>query len=426
MQPILGWASALLLTTVFIAMLRPLASHTGLVDRPSTRKHHTGNVPLVGGIGIALALLVTLALSPDGINGPGLLCAGLFVVAIGIWDDVHKISSGLRLIVQSLSVLVLALMCDAQILDLGNLGLRGELLTLGWFALPFTIFAGVGVINAINMSDGMDGLCGTLSLAALTGLGLVAAVAGRQHEFLIAVVLGGAILGFLVFNFRVPGRPQAKAFLGDGGSYLVGILLVYLTIRLSQGSEPAMSPVTALWFLMVPLLDTVGMILRRLNKGRSPFSADREHLHHVFLLARFTVTETVLIIGFIALIGVSIGVAGFYLGVPESLLLAGFLAIGIGYYWMIMRAWKVMRFLSRSINRRTGREDRRKIADRRRADNPAVLAAIGRERRSGFDRRRGEKDRRATMSSHTMGGAALQHRDLPAGGQTRGQTERAG
>jgi len=91
-----------------------------------------------------------------------------------------------------------------------------------------------------------------------------------------------------------------------------------------------------------------------------------------------------------------------------------------------MRAWKVMRFLSRSINRRTGREDRRKIADRRRADNPAVLAAIGRERRSGFDRRRGEKDRRATLSSQTMGGAALQHRDLPAGGQTRGQTEQAG
>ena len=425
MQPILGWASALLLTTAFIAMLRPIASHTGLVDRPSTRKHHTGNVPLVGGIAIALALLATLGLSDGVSNGPGLLCAGLSVVAIGIWDDVHKISSGLRLIVQSLSVLVLALMCDALIEDLGNLGLGGELLELGWFALPFTIFAGVGVINAINMSDGMDGLCGTLSLAALTGLGLMAALAGRQQEFLIAAVLGGAILGFLAFNFRVPGRPQAKAFLGDGGSYLVGILLVYLTIRLSQGDSPAMSPVTALWFIMVPLLDTVGMILRRLNKGRSPFSADREHLHHVFLLARFTVTETVLVIGLVALIGVAIGVGGFYLGVPESLLLAGFLAIGIGYYWMVMRAWKVMRFLSRSINRRLGREDRRKIADRRRADNPAVLATVGRERRSGFDRRRGEKDRRSTLSQ-PMGTAALQHRDLPAGGQARKRTEQAG
>jgi hypothetical protein len=187
-----------------------------------------------------------------------------------------------------------------------------------------------------------------------------------------------------------------------------------------------MTPVTALWILMVPLLDTVGMILRRLHRGRSPFAADREHLHHVFLLARFTVTETVLIISGIAAMGVLIGLGGLYAGVPESLMLAAFLAVGVGYYWMIMRAWKVMRFLSRSINRRMGRGDRRVLGERRRRDDPTVVARLGYDRRSGLDRRRGQKDRRLRTATPAVGGAALQHRDYPAGSHAQRGTEHAG
>jgi UDP-GlcNAc:undecaprenyl-phosphate GlcNAc-1-phosphate transferase len=425
LESIVTWTAALLLTTISIALLRPIAGPLGLVDRPSHRKRHTGEVPLVGGVAIGIAMAVTFGVGASGPGGWGLLVACLLMLAIGVWDDVRKVSSGARLLLQALAVLALSAGAGVVIEDLGRLGIGGELLALGAMALPFTVFAGVGVINAVNMSDGMDGLCGLLSLAALVGLGIVAALAGRPFDFALIVGLSGALIGFLAFNFRIPGRPQAMAFLGDGGSYLIGILFVFLTIRLSQGPDPAMTPVTALWFLLVPLLDTVGMILRRLHRGRSPFAADREHLHHIFLLARFTVTETVLIMGGLALGGVGIGLAGLYAGVPESLMLAAFLAVGIGYYWMIMRAWKVMRFLSRSINRRVGRGDRRVAGDRRRRDDPTIVARLGRDRRSGLDRRRGEKDRRL-RSSQPLGGAALQPRDYPAGTQARSQTGKAG
>jgi UDP-GlcNAc:undecaprenyl-phosphate GlcNAc-1-phosphate transferase len=419
-----------LLTGVSIALLRPLAPRLGLVDRPTARKHHTGEIPLVGGLAIAISLPISVGLFGVAYGEWGLLLASLGMVAIGLWDDVSKVSSGVRLFLQAGAVLLLAFGCGIVITNLGELGLGGETLYLGALALPFTVFAGVGVINAVNMCDGMDGLCGMLSLVALAGLGLVAAIAGRADEFMLVAGLAGAILGFLAFNFRFPGRAQASAFLGDGGSYLIGILFVYLTVSLSQADEaaglaPAMTPVTALWIMMVPLLDTVGMILRRLHKGRSPFSADREHLHHVFLLARFTVTETVLIISAIAALGVLIGLGGLYAGVPESLMLAAFLAVGIGYYWMIMRAWKVMRFLSRSINRRLGRGDRRVLADRRRRDDPAVVARLGFDRRSGFDRRRGQKDRRS-IPGPAVGSPALQHREYPASSAARRGTEHAG
>mgnify|MGYP001825009877 CR=1 FL=1 len=423
------WATALLLTSLSIALLRPVAGSLGLVDRPSFRKNHSGNVPLVGGLAVAIGLLGTILAFdvqiPAPVSGWGLAGACVVMIVIGVWDDVRKVSSGVRLLLQAAAVTALAIGADVLITDLGRLGIGGELLGLGLLALPFTVFAGVGVINAVNMSDGLDGLCGLLSLAALVGMGLVAATAGREFEFMLCVALAGAVVGFLAFNFRFPGRKQAKTFLGDGGSYLIGILFVFLTVRLTQGDDAPMTPVTALWFLLVPLLDTVGMILRRLHRGRSPFAADREHLHHVFLLARFTVTETVLIIGALALTGVGIGLAGLYAQVPESLMLAVFLAIGIGYYWMIMRAWKVMRFLSRSINRREGRGDRRTMGERRRRDDPTVVARLGYDRRSGLDRRRGQKDRRL-RSSPALGSAALQHRDYPAQGQAREQTERAG
>jgi UDP-GlcNAc:undecaprenyl-phosphate GlcNAc-1-phosphate transferase len=387
MNTLLIFSVAFLATVVVIAGLMPLARAVGLVDRPSSRKKHTGIVPLVGGIAIFVATVFVSALVGPPADWPGLLAGAGLLLIIGVKDDLSRISPKIRLVFQSLSLVILAVWADATIDWIGFVGPGETPFELGWLALPFTVFAGVGLINAVNMSDGLDGLCGTLTFVALVALGVVAAVAGRGEELTLILILAGAVAGFLAYNFRFSGRSQGLVFLGDAGSYLLGIALLYLLARLSAGPEPAMSPVTALWIMLVPLFDTVGMMLRRMKKGRSILAADREHIHHVFLLAKFTVSETVLIIGAIGALAAGIGIAGWYGAVPDELMLALFLLLAAGYYRLIMRAWKLMRFLSRSICRRVGTADRR-VRERRVSNDPDVVRGLGYDRRSGLDRRK--------------------------------------
>jgi UDP-GlcNAc:undecaprenyl-phosphate GlcNAc-1-phosphate transferase len=412
MNTLLIFSVAFLASVVAVAGLMPVARKTGLVDRPSSRKKHTGSVPLVGGIAIFLAVVLVCALVGPPAGWQGLLAGAGLLLAIGIKDDLSRISPKVRLVFQAASILIVALWADATIDWLGYMGPGQVPFALGWMALPFTVFAGVGLVNAVNMTDGLDGLCGTLTLVALAALGIVAAVAGRVEELTLVIIVAGAVAGFLAYNFRFPGRSQALVFLGDAGSYLLGITLLYLLARLSAGPEPAMSPVTALWIMMVPLFDTVGMMLRRMKKGRSILAADREHIHHVFLLAKFKVSETVLIMGTLGAISAAIGIAGWYGAVPDALMLSLFLLLAAGYYRLIMRAWKLMRFLSRSICRRVGTTDRR-VAERRVRHNPLVIRELGYDRRSGMDLRKLTDRRNAsTGAGAPFGGHAPvgQHR----------------
>jgi hypothetical protein len=149
-----------------------------------------------------------------------------------------------------------------------------------------------------------------------------------------------------------------------------------------------LKPAAALWFILVPIVDAVAMMLRRLVKRRSPFAPDREHLHHIFQLAGFSVGQTVAIMAGIGVFGVAIGLISTWLDLPDALIAGGFLAVGLLYFWMIMHAWRVMRFLRRSIcRRRSGStRERRMLADRRVA---ASATYCGPERRSGVDRRTG-------------------------------------
>jgi UDP-GlcNAc:undecaprenyl-phosphate GlcNAc-1-phosphate transferase len=385
---------ALIVTAILVAVARRIAPAIGLVDVPDERKAHNGNIPLVGGIAIFTGLLITMVVDGFLAEHWPFFAAASFLVVVGAWDDANGLSPIVRIVIQAAAVLFLAVAGDVYIADLGSILPVLGTVSLDWMAIPFTVFAGVGIINAFNMSDGVDGLCGTLALVSLTGLGILAGVAGRQSELLLILALTGGLIGFLIFNVRVPGRKQAKAFLGDAGSYLLGLSVLYLAVRLSQGSDRAMTPVTALWLCMLPLVDTVGMILRRIRRGRSPFTPDREHIHHIFLLAKFSVTSTWIGLAAVAAIGMAFGVSGTLVGMPESTMLATFLIVGVLYYAMIMRAWKVMRFLSRSINRRAEKKiDRRSGGpDRRQREEIYFIDGVPFERRSGQNRR--QRDRR--------------------------------
>ena len=154
------------------------------------------------------------------------------------------------------------------------------------------------------------------------------------------------------------------------------------------------------------------MTTRRILKRRPPFGADREHLHHIFLLAGFTVSETVAIMAAISLLGVGVGLAGTYLQVPDTMMLAGFLFLGALYFWMIMHSWSVMRFLRYSINRRTSVIDRRVMPDRRMHSN---VTHLGPERRRLQATRHGEE--RPRPGQEPSGGRDLRPRGRPGPGK---------
>jgi UDP-GlcNAc:undecaprenyl-phosphate GlcNAc-1-phosphate transferase len=386
---------ALAITVILVQVTRRVAPAVGLVDSPTARKSHHGDVPLVGGISIFGALIAFMFFGGLFEDHAAFFAAAGLLVTVGVLDDVYGVSPPVRLAVQTAAVLIIATFGGAYLADLGAILPVAGNLQLGWMAIPFTVFAGVGAINAFNLSDGVDGLCGTLSLVALAGLGIAAAVAGNLSDLPLILALIGGVVGFLIFNVRLPQRRQASIFLGDAGSYLLGLAVMYLAIRMSQGPDRAIQPVTALWFCMLPLLDTIGVMLRRLRRGHSPMNPDREHIHHVLLLANFSVTATWIGLALVATVGTAFGLLGMFAGVPESFMFASFLILSVAYYGMFTRVWKALTFLSRSINRRAlAKMDRRMGIDRRQRDEIYYVDGIPKERRSGKDRRRNGGDRR--------------------------------
>ncbi len=375
---------ALVATILLIVVLRPVAVRVGLVDIPNERKSHRSPTPLVGGLAIFGGLGLGFFLCKDGPiplsqrEVYSFFGAGFLLVAVGVVDDFLELSPAVRFVAQVLAALLMIFGAGVVLKDLGLMMPGGELVDLGIFAVPFTVFATLGVINALNMCDGLDGLSGSLTLTSLSGLILAAYTWGIPADTALLPILGTGILAFLLFNLRLLGRERASIFMGDAGSMFLGFALTWYAIALSQGQSRALPPASALWFLMIPIFDAVSMMLRRILKGRSPFAADREHLHHIFLLAGYSVNETVLVMTGVASCGVFIGLASIYFRIPELVVALAFLLTGIGYFWMISHAWKVMRFLRTPICRRQGAGDRRQGMN---------TGYTGPERRSGVDRR---------------------------------------
>jgi len=399
----IGPLIALVITTGLILWLSPVARAVGLVDIPTARKAHKGNVPLIGGLAIFAAVFAAMNYSdfvrPDDlvpVNFGAFYLAGMLLVIAGTVDDFIDLSPLKKLTVQAIAALTMIYGAHIVLGDLGGLGNNGEILALGFLAVPFTVFATIGVINALNMSDGLDGLAGSLALVSLLGFIVATTVFGNGQDNRHLAIMAAALVGFLLFNYRVPGRRSAVVFLGDSGSMFLGFTLAWFAIKLSQGEARVISPAAALWFLIVPLFDAVSMTTRRILNRKPPFGADREHLHHIFLLAGFTVSETAAIMAGFAALGVAVGLAGTYFQVPDYAMFSSFLIFGLLYLWMIMHSWSVMRFLRYSICRRHSIADRRVLADRRTNSN---VVHLGPERRSGVDRR---QDPRRVEDSQTV------------------------
>ena len=217
-------------------------------------------------------------------------------------------------------------------------------------AIPFTVFVTVGVINSINMSDGLDGLCGNLTMVSLLGLGTAAALWSNSGDFRLINMLSAAVAGFLLFNQRTIWRTRALVFLGDAGSMLLGFVLAWFTIEICQAPIAAISPAAALWFVAVPVMDTVGVMLRRLLAGLSPFHADSQHLHHLLIQCWFHRCGNHLDSGSMCNRRHYGRLAGHMDEWLPICLLAGlFLATGIALFVLTYTSWKRQSFLGRPL-----------------------------------------------------------------------------
>jgi UDP-GlcNAc:undecaprenyl-phosphate GlcNAc-1-phosphate transferase len=205
-------------------------------------------------------------------------------------------------------------------------------LPLPW-AAPLTVFAIVGLINAVNMMDGIDGLAGSLTLVSLFWLAVAAKLLGLNAEFAVSLLAAFCVVGFLGFNLRHPWQPRAKVFLGDAGSLMLGALLGFLAVAIVQqrGGGQTFSPVAVLWICAIPIIDTLSLIVRRMAAGRSPFSSDRQHLHHLMLDAGLNESQAVTALSICCATLGGIGVLGWYAGVPDTVLLLG-LAAPVGLH----------------------------------------------------------------------------------------------
>lgn len=347
-------AAVFISSVLVIAIATPVANKIGLVDRPGGHKQHTHHTPLVGGVAILLSVFLAWLLAPlmglSSMNSIFFAAAGL-LFTIGLVDDSVQLSVRLRLVAQVMAALLLVY-SKVVLEDLGYL-LTDKPLALGLLAIPLTIFATVGAINALNMIDGVDGLAGLTSLVSFCLLAVVSHISGDKIQFLISICVIAGLCAFLLFNMPMKGREKAHIFMGDAGSTLLGFILAYLLISLSQGGSRAMSPVSTLWIFAIPLLDTLGVMIRRVWLKKSPFTADRGHIHHLLLDAGFRVRHAVLLIAALQLGFGVLGLAGFYLGVPDIASLIAFIFVFLGYVYLLSRPWRAVPKI-RDLHRKTG------------------------------------------------------------------------
>lgn len=347
MSLVVFFGICLLISGITIRMSIALADRFGIMDHPGGHKQHDTSTPFVGGVGIMTVLIVPLYLGglffhlpPASLAQMKTIAVGVVVIFLtGLADDIWNLNFKVRFLAQAVAALFMVFMGGVVLGDLGEL-LPGMNLELGLLAIPFTVFATIGVINALNMIDGIDGLSGALSLVSLMLMAVVAYLAGQESHFILIVALMGGVLGFLYYNLRYPANSRARVFLGDNGSMLLGFVFAWILIDLSQGTDQAMTPVIALWLFALPLMDTVGVMLRRIWLGKSPFRADRNHLHHLFLRAGFRVSDTVYIIVAIQLVLGAVGITGMLLGMPDYLMFVLYLLTFAAYFYVVARPWR--------------------------------------------------------------------------------------
>ena len=323
-------------------ILRNFANkYTLLIAIPNrSRKFHKRPTPQTGGIGILVALLISgkLFIDLNDLNGfvpdftSQLMFASIPLISLFLIDDLKGLKPYQRLIIQAALSLYVIFTTGVNIDSLGNLFGFGEI-NLGFFSIPFTVFCVVGIMNAFNMIDGINGLCSGCAMLALLLIGFYS---GLIYDSMLVLAIG-SVIGFLLFNLKLFGKKRG-VFLGDSGSNLIGFWVSWSAIYTSQSELYYVEPITMIWFVAIPFLDCIGLIFSRIKKGLSWTSPGRDHIHHK-LMKKFSPEGTLLIILLVTLIS---GIFGIYIEKNYSPLVSlilfttfsGLYYIFAGYYFI--------------------------------------------------------------------------------------------
>lgn len=353
MQYLLPFVLAMVVTMAGLPLWVRFARTWRFVDNPGARKVHVTPIPRVGGLAMACGVLVAaVATVPLHSEQIWFLVAAGVLVLFGAIDDRFDLDYRIKLIGQILAVAIVISAGDVQI---RALTLDDRIVLPAWVSIPLTAFFLVGVTNAINLADGLDGLAGGTTFLCLCAIALLSTAGDTGVAAALSLAFAGAILGFLRFNTY-----PASVFMGDAGSQVLGFATGVLSIEATQSISSAVSSALPILLLALPILDTATVMVQRISEGRSPFSADRNHIHHKLLALGLHHHEAVLVIYVVQAL---LFVTAYFLRYESDLVILGvvtaFFAVTITIFQVATRTgWRLRgpdasrhgRLMSRFVN----------------------------------------------------------------------------
>lgn len=333
--------SASLITIGFCLLVQLIFRKMEIVDKPDgINKVHKGDISLGGGLALFLSGSLIFLVFPEYLMDVNNYIVtkelstfwnvSIIILILGLLDDIKPLPVSIRIIVQVLASWLVIILTDIYVEDLGNLFGLGNLY-LGELGIPVTIFMVVGLCNAFNMLDGMDGLIACVTLVASTSVAILVSIFNATSlGFLVTTCL----IIFLIFNLGFFGK-RLKIFLGDSGSMWLGFMVAWLLVSLSQGEGKIFTPVTALWLVLLPLIDALSTFLSRLWNKKQIFSGDRTHIHHILLDSGLKEWKVLSIFILISIVSAGFGIYSVFYLISEFYLFYGFLTLWFFYFLVI-------------------------------------------------------------------------------------------
>ncbi|WP_102273773.1 glycosyltransferase family 4 protein [Cytobacillus massiliigabonensis] len=284
-------------TILLTPLVKKLAFKIGATDKPNQRKVHQKIMPRLGGLAIYLSFIIGMfILQPEDPNGPAIgisiVVGSVVIIITGILDDMFEISAKVKMLGQLVAAIIVVVWGGVSV-EFINLPFGGEL-QFGYFSIPVTILWIVGITNAINLIDGLDGLAAGVSSIALITISGMAIIMGDTYVVIVGSILLVSTLGFLFYNFH-----PAKIFMGDTGALFLGYMISVLAL-LGFKNVTLISLIVPIIILGVPISDTLFAIIRRVVNKKPLSAPDKSHLHHCLLGLGYSHRQTVLIIYAIA------------------------------------------------------------------------------------------------------------------------------
>lgn len=324
---------SIIISVILTPIIKKFAIRIKAIDIPKDeRRIHKKPIPLLGGLAIYFSFVITLVLKSGELSRPEIgIIIGATIIAIGgFLDDKFEIRPWQKLLFQIAAALVLTIY-GVRIFRITNPISNSELYTsIGLLSIPMTVVWVVGITNALNLIDGLDGLAAGVAFISAVTIFIIAFLNGRVEAEVLTIILAGAILGFLPYNFN-----PASIFMGDTGAQLLGFLLAAISIEGAIKSATAFAIAVPILALGIPIYDTLFAMIRRKINGKPIMQADKGHLHHRLLDMGLTQRQAVIIMYLISAVLGSFAIIAMQISSQRSYFLLALVMVVL-----VIIAWK--------------------------------------------------------------------------------------